>query len=85
MNRRLRQFEKESGIEIFSLGRDRAKWKNALNKYIQLVINQVIETINDTTEKINDGTIDMPGKSSNIVYGILTIKDDENLSVNIVR
>ena len=82
MNKRLRKFEKQSGLEIYSLGKDREKWEKALITYSQLVIDQVIETINETTEKINDGTINMPGKSSNIWYGELTIKDDENMKYN---
>ena len=77
MNRRLRQFERMSGLEIYALGKDREKWERALMYYTQHVIDQVIETVNDVTEKINDGTINMPGKSSNIWYGELTIKDDE--------
>jgi len=77
MNRKLRQFERISGLEIYALGKDREKWERALIYYTQHVIDQVIETINDVTKKINDGTINMPGKSSNIWYGELTIKDDE--------
>ena len=77
MNSLLRKFEKQSGLELYSLGLDREKWEKALTKFSQLVVDQVIETVNDTTEKINDGTINLPGKSSNIWYGELKIKDDE--------
>ena len=38
MNPRLRQFEKESKLEIFGLGAKRHLWEAALEKYAELII-----------------------------------------------
>ena len=43
MNKRLRQFEKESKLEIFGLGARREIWERALAKYAELVIKDCIE------------------------------------------
>lgn len=45
MNKLIRQFEKQSGIDIYGLGRDRAKWVAALEKYTQLVVEECIDKI----------------------------------------
>jgi hypothetical protein len=38
MNKRLREFERESGLEIFGLGAKRDKWEQAMTKYAELII-----------------------------------------------
>ena len=43
MNKRLRQFEKESGLAIFGLGAKRHIWEAALEKYAKLIIQDCIE------------------------------------------
>ena len=43
MNKRLREIEKESGLEIYGLGKDRAKWEAALEKYAKLIIEDCIK------------------------------------------
>jgi len=43
MNKRLREFEKESKLEIFGLGARREIWERALEKYAELVIKDCIE------------------------------------------
>jgi hypothetical protein len=43
MNKRIRQFEKESGIELYGLGKDREKWENALSKFTLLIVNDCAE------------------------------------------
>ena len=42
MNERLRQFEKESKLEIFGLGARRDKWEAALEKYAELIVRECI-------------------------------------------
>ena len=49
MNKRLRQFERESKLEIFGLGAKRHIWEAALEKYAELIINKCAE-IADTAE-----------------------------------
>lgn len=43
MNKRLREFERESKLEIFGLGARREPWEQALAKYAELVIKDCIE------------------------------------------
>jgi predicted transcriptional regulator len=40
MNKRLRQFERESGLEIFGLGAKRLPWEAALEKYAELIVRE---------------------------------------------
>lgn len=43
MNKRLRQFERESGLEIFGLGARRDKWERAMAKYAELIVQDCID------------------------------------------
>jgi len=43
MNKRLRQFEKESGIELYALGKDREKWEDTLSKFAELIVQECTE------------------------------------------
>ena len=40
MNKRLREFEKESKLEIFGLGAKRHIWEAALEKYAELIVRE---------------------------------------------
>jgi len=40
MNKQLRQFEKESGLEIYGLGAKRPQWEAALEKYAELIVRE---------------------------------------------
>ena len=40
MKKLLRQFEKESGLEIYGLGARRDKWEAALEKYAELIVEE---------------------------------------------
>ena len=41
MNDRIKKFEKQSGIEIYGLGKDKAKWDLALEKFAQLMVEEM--------------------------------------------
>ena len=43
MNPRLRQFEKESKLEIYGLGAKRIPWEAALEKYAELIVEECAE------------------------------------------
>ena len=43
MNPLLRQFEKESKLEIFGLGAKRHIWEAALEKYAELIVQECCE------------------------------------------
>jgi len=43
MNKRIREIERQSGIEIYGLGKDRAKWEHSLEKFTELIVNECIK------------------------------------------
>lgn len=43
MNERLKQFEKQSGLEIYGLGARRIPWEAALEKYAELIIKETLQ------------------------------------------
>jgi hypothetical protein len=43
MNKRLREFERASKLEIYGLGNDRVKWEAALEKFAELIVKDCIE------------------------------------------
>jgi hypothetical protein len=45
MNKLIRQFEKESGLEIYGLGAKRVPWEAALEKYAELIVAECIDKI----------------------------------------
>ncbi len=45
MNSRLRQFEKESKLEIFGLGAKRHLWEAALEKYAELIVAECMDVV----------------------------------------
>ena len=45
MNDKLRQFEKESKLEIFGLGARREIWERALEKYAELIVRECANEI----------------------------------------
>ena len=50
MNERLRQFEKESKLEIFGLGARREMWEAALEKYAELIVRDCDQYARSTWE-----------------------------------
>ena len=40
MKNQIRKFEQQSGIEIYGLGKDRAKWEDSLEKFAELIIRE---------------------------------------------
>jgi hypothetical protein len=45
MNKQLREFERESGLEIYGLGAKRPQWEAALEKYAELIVEKCLEFI----------------------------------------
>ena len=44
---RIREFEKESGLEIYALGARREKWEAVLEKYAELIVREMLHTCED--------------------------------------
>ena len=38
MNKHIRQFERESNIDVYGLGLDRVKWEAAMERFAQLIV-----------------------------------------------
>ena len=57
MNDKLRQFEKESKLEIFGLGARRDKWEKALEKYAELIVKECLQVINQPNGVGDDDVI----------------------------
>ncbi len=47
MNKRLRKFERESKLEIFGLGARREVWEQALEKYAELILQDIDRIVDD--------------------------------------
>lgn len=45
MNKQIRELERQSGIDVYGLGRDRVKWELALETYSQMLVRECILTI----------------------------------------
>jgi hypothetical protein len=54
MNERIRSIERESGLEIYGLGLDRAKWEAALEKYAELIVSECITIVNEQKECLHE-------------------------------
>jgi len=50
-NKQLREFERESGLEIYGLGARRPKWEAALEKYAKLVVSECISKAEEEAER----------------------------------
>ena len=49
MNERIRTFERESHIDVYALGLDRAKWEAILEKFVKLIVQECVRTLLDNT------------------------------------
>jgi hypothetical protein len=45
MNEKIRQFEKESGLEIYGLGLDRTKWERTMEKFAELIVKECVGVV----------------------------------------
>jgi len=52
MNQILREFEKQSGLEIYGLGAQRVKWESAMERFAELIVRECAEfQTNRSTER----------------------------------
>jgi hypothetical protein len=56
MNKKLREFEKQSGLEIYGLGARRDKWEKALEKYAELIVEECASIGNKAYSDVVDFT-----------------------------
>jgi len=54
MNKQLREFERESKLEIFGLGARREKWEAALEKYAELIVRECVQVSLKSSHRDDD-------------------------------
>ena len=47
MNEQLRKFARESHIDVYGLGKDRAKWEATIEKFAELIVREMLQTCED--------------------------------------
>ena len=47
----LREFSKQSGLELYGLGKDRLKWESAMEKFSELIIRECAEIVRIQNEQ----------------------------------
>jgi hypothetical protein len=40
MNEHIKQFERESGLDVYALGLDKVKWESRLDKFAELIVRE---------------------------------------------
>jgi hypothetical protein len=45
MKEQIRQFERQSNIDVYGLGLDRVKWEAALEKFTELIVHDIINVL----------------------------------------
>jgi hypothetical protein len=66
MNTRLRQFEKQSGLEIFGLGAKRVPWETALEKYAELIVRECLKIVEPTEDSGDEWCVTLKGAAQEI-------------------
>jgi len=49
MNERIRQFARESHLDVYALGLDKVKWEATLEKFAELIIEECMDIAYDHT------------------------------------
>ncbi len=57
MNELIRKFERESGIELYGLGLDRAKWQDKLEKFTELIVRECVQC-SEWVGKVNQNPVE---------------------------
>ena len=47
MHPKLREFERESGLEIYGLGAKRAQWEHTIEKFAELIVRECAKVCRD--------------------------------------
>jgi hypothetical protein len=46
MNERIREFARTSHLDVYGLGKDRAKWEDTLEKFAELIVRECARQVN---------------------------------------
>jgi hypothetical protein len=47
MNERIRELARTSHLDVYGLGKDRAKWEHTLEKFAELIVAEMLQTCED--------------------------------------
>jgi len=48
MNEKIREYAKQSNLELYGLGKDRAKWEASVDKFAELIVNECAKDFDKT-------------------------------------
>ena len=54
MNEKIRLFERQSGIDVYGLGKDRDKWEHKLEQFSELIVRECISVMKSTVDESID-------------------------------
>jgi hypothetical protein len=52
MNKHIKQFERESGLDVYALGLDKAKWESRLEKFAELIVAECAQQAHDLADML---------------------------------
>jgi hypothetical protein len=47
MNEQIKKLSKQSGIDVYGLGKDREKWENSLEKFANLIVQECVSIVDN--------------------------------------
>jgi hypothetical protein len=47
MNKLIRNLERESGLDVYGLGRDRAKWESVVEGFAELIVRECVDLVDN--------------------------------------
>ena len=54
MNERIKQFERDSHLDVYALGLDRAKWEDVLQRYTEMIVQECIGVVENLSPGYKD-------------------------------
>ena len=54
MNERIKQFERESHLDVYALGLDRAKWEDVLQRYTEMIVQECVGIVENLSPGYKD-------------------------------
>jgi hypothetical protein len=55
MNERIKQFVKESHLDVYGLGKDRVKWESTVERFSEMLLQDVMSICEEMGDKGMDG------------------------------
>ena len=55
MNERIKQFVKESHLDVYGLGKDRVKWESTVERFSEMLLQDVMSICESLGDKGMDG------------------------------